>query len=38
MLLLAGFVDSIDDLLRIFLDSLARGSVSLIHVAWDGAE
>lgn len=38
MLLWARFVNSIDDILRVFLDFLARGLVSLVHLAWDGAE
>ena len=38
MLLLARFVNSVDDILRVFFDSLARDVVSLVHLAWDGAE
>jgi hypothetical protein len=36
--LLAWFVNSVDDILRVFFDSLARGLVSLVHLTWDGAE
>jgi hypothetical protein len=38
MLLLAWFVNSVDDILRVFFDSLARRLVSLVHLAWIGAE